>query len=81
MDAAAGFGYDPLESLAQALVYFFDQVLPACEPVLAREHQLGITLRQRQFRARQVRTRSSDRVGIPGANVAGEFLRLLAEGF
>jgi len=44
MDAAAGLRYGPLESLAQALVYFFNQVLPAWKPIFARQHQLGITL-------------------------------------
>ena len=41
---AAGFGYGPLESSAQTLFYFFNQVLPAWKPIFARQHQLGITL-------------------------------------
>jgi hypothetical protein len=49
--------------------------------MFAREHQLCITPRQREFSTGQLRTRSCDRVGIPGGNVAGEFLRLLAERF
>ena len=44
MDDAAGFGYGPLESSAEALFYFFNQVLPAWKPIFARQHQLGITL-------------------------------------
>src|SRR2546427_46699 len=35
---------DPLESPAQALLYFSNQVLPAWKPIFARQHQLGITL-------------------------------------
>ncbi len=81
VNGALGFGPCPLQTVARAFEHFFSKVLPAREPVLAREHQLGVTLRQRQFSARQLRTRSRDRVGIPGGNVAGEFLRLLAEGF
>ncbi len=44
MNDAAGFRYRPLESLTQALFYFFDKVLPAGKSIFAREHQLGITL-------------------------------------
>src|SRR5207253_312629 len=33
MDDAAGFGYRPLESSAEALFYFFKQVLPAWKPI------------------------------------------------
>src|SRR5439155_27088296 len=43
MDAAAGLGHGPLESPAEALLYFFNQVLPAWKPIFARQHQLGIT--------------------------------------
>jgi len=44
MDDPAGFGYGPLESSADALFYFFNQVLPAWKPIFARQHQLRITL-------------------------------------
>ena len=44
MDDAAGFGYGPLESSAEALFYFFNQALPAWKPIFARQYQLGITL-------------------------------------
>ena len=81
MNGALGFGTCPLKTVGSAFEHFFSKVLPAREPVLAREYQLGITLRQRQFSARQLRMRSRDRVRIPGFNVAGEFLRLLAERF
>jgi hypothetical protein len=44
VDDAAGFGDGPCECAAEASLYFFDQVLPAGEPIFARQHQLGITL-------------------------------------
>jgi hypothetical protein len=44
MDDAAGFGYRPLESSAEALLYFFKQVLPAWKPIFARQHELRIAL-------------------------------------
>ena len=44
MDDSSGFGYGPLEPSAEALFYFFNQVLPAWKPIFARQHQLGITL-------------------------------------
>src|SRR5579872_2302310 len=43
MDDASGFGYGPLQSSAEALFYFLDQVLPARKAIFASQHQLGIT--------------------------------------
>src|SRR5207249_10603839 len=63
MDAAAGLGHGPLESPAEALLYFFNQVLPAWKPIFARQHQLGITLRQRQFGFGQMGTTAPSSTG------------------
>ena len=71
----------PLESSAEALLYFFNQVLPAGKPIFARQHQLGITLRQRQLGLRQLSARPGDGNCIAGSDVARQFLGLLAQGF
>src|SRR5262249_33675652 len=44
MDHAVVLGYGPFQPLAQALLYFFHQILPAWKSIFARQHQLGITL-------------------------------------
>lgn len=36
MDDATGFGYGPLESSAETVFYFLEQILPAREPIFAR---------------------------------------------
>ena len=53
VDAAAGLRYGPLESLAQALLYFFNQVLPAGKSIFARQNELRIPVGQRQLGLRQ----------------------------
>src|SRR5262249_55923404 len=79
MDAMASFGYRPLESLSQSLLYFFDQVQPAWKSIFARHHKLGITMRQRQLGLGQIGTCPSDGVCIAGLDVASQFLGLLAK--
>jgi hypothetical protein len=44
MDDAAGFANGPLESSAEALFYFLNQVLPTWKPIFVCQHELGITL-------------------------------------
>ena len=48
VNGALGLGSRPIQTVARVFEHFLTKVLPACEPVLAREHQLGITLRQRR---------------------------------
>src|SRR5262245_2183301 len=81
MDAGARLGYGPLESAAKALLYFFNQVLPAWKAILPRQYQLGITMYQREFSSRQLGMRAGDGVCIAGNDVPRQFLGLLAKGF
>ena len=80
MDVTVGLRYGPLKSLPQALLYFFNQILPACKPIFARQHQLGITLGQRQFGFREVSTRPADGFWIASNDATRQFLGLLAQG-
>src|SRR5262249_50863559 len=80
MNAASGFGYRPLESTAKPSLYFFNQVLPAWKPIFARQHQLGIALRQGQFGFGQFGSRPGDSICIAGSRTTRQFLRLLAQG-
>src|SRR5438093_12525297 len=70
----------PLESLAEAFADFGGEILPAGVAVLTGDHELRISLRQRQVDMWQVHARTCDGIGVTGGDVARELLCLFTEG-
>src|SRR5206468_12871378 len=71
----------PLQTLAEAVAHFSDEVLPAGAAVLARDHELRVALRQRQVNMWQLHPRTCDGAGVTRSDGARELLCLFTEGF
>ena len=59
----------PLQAVADALAHLGGEVLPAGVSVLTRDHELRVTLRQRQVDIRQMRARTRDRTVVTRGDV------------
>jgi hypothetical protein len=70
----------PLQTLAEAFVHLSGEVLPPGVPVLTRDHELCVALRQGQVNTWQLQARTCDGTGVTGGDVARELLCLFTEG-
>ena len=77
---APGLCDGPLQTRAETCAHLGGEVLPACEAVLTRNHELGVSLGHGKVHFRQMRTCTCDGAGVTGSDVAREFLCLFTEG-
>ena len=71
----------PFQTATKAFADFGGEILPAGKAVLTRDHQLRVTLRQRQVVIRQMRARTREGSGVTGGDLAREPLGLFTERF
>jgi hypothetical protein len=80
MDGTASPWQSRFDAIAYALVDLSNEILPACQAVLAGDHELGITLIEWKVRVRQVRAGARDCFRVTGCSVSRELLCLFSKG-
>ena len=69
-----------LQTVAESFAHLGLEILPSGVTVLARDHQLRVTLRERQVDGWQMRPCPRNGGGVACGDVSREFLRLFLEG-